>query len=88
VTRPTHPLFDRLLPATGFRRRSGVLLLVVTLPDGTPGTIPAAATGILAEGATEVDPTVLSADGFRRFRELCGLLGASHQRRNRPQPRK
>jgi hypothetical protein len=47
VTATTHPLFGRLLPANWFKRRDGVLLLMVVLPDGSPGTIPAGATDIL-----------------------------------------
>jgi hypothetical protein len=37
VTAATHPLFGRLLWASGFKRLGGVLHLVVTLPDGSPG---------------------------------------------------
>lgn len=39
VTAAAHPLFGRLLPCSGFRRWNGVLLLVVELPDGSPGTV-------------------------------------------------
>ena len=40
VTAVTHPLFGRLLAASGFKRRGGVLSLVVMLPDGSPGHDP------------------------------------------------
>src|SRR6266540_6225568 len=46
VTAATHPLFGRLLWASGFKRLGGVLHLVVVLPDGSPGTIRADATGV------------------------------------------
>ena len=45
-----HPLFGELLAALAFRRFAGVLHLVVELPDGSPGTIRADATDVLAAG--------------------------------------
>jgi len=44
VVAGTHPLFVRVLVARSFRRWNGVLLLVVDLPDSSPGTIGADAT--------------------------------------------
>jgi hypothetical protein len=71
VTRLTHPLFGRLLEASGFRRRNGVLLLVVTLPDGSPATVPAEATDVFGEPPVPVlEGTVLSAAGLRQLRVL------------------
>ena len=58
VTSTVHPLFGRLLPATGFKRCDGSLFLVVGLPDGSPGTIPVSATDILGD-----EPVVELADG-------------------------
>ena len=49
VTGSRHPLFGRLLSAVSFKRRGGVLLLVVTLPDGSPGTVPADSTGVFGD---------------------------------------
>ena len=43
----THPLSGRLVAARSFKRLNGVLLLVIELPDGSPGTIPADATDLL-----------------------------------------
>jgi hypothetical protein len=37
VTAATHPLFAELLEPSAFKRWNGVLLLVVTLRDGSPG---------------------------------------------------
>lgn len=71
-----HPLFGRLLPATAFKRWRGELLLVVVLPDGSPGTLPAAATdvfGVLDEAEVPVT-AVLSLDGVRRLRLLLEAL--------------
>jgi len=39
-------LFGRLLAARSFKRWSGVLMLVVELPDGSPGSIRADATDV------------------------------------------
>ena len=47
VTASTHPLSGLLLAARHFRRVDGVVFLVVTLPDGSPGTIRADATELL-----------------------------------------
>jgi hypothetical protein len=71
VTAETHPLFGRLLEAASFKRLSGVLHLVVVLPDGTPGTIPAATTSVFGDApVSRVAGTVLSVDGVRRLRCL------------------
>jgi hypothetical protein len=70
VTSPTHPLSGRLLTALSFQRRNGVLMLVVTLPDGSRGTIAAQATGVFGESAVQAAPAVLSAEGIRHLHEL------------------
>ena len=84
VTAATHPLFGRLLWASGFKRLGGVLHLVVILPDGSPGTIRADATGVLGDGLELQAPpgTVLSVEGIRQLRvlvdaglERCGRSG-------------
>jgi hypothetical protein len=81
VTAPTHPLFGRLLEAASFKRLSGVLYLVVGLPDGTPGTIAAGATSVFGDADMgEVGATVLSVEGARRLRSL--VEGRSRQRRS------
>ncbi len=66
----THPLFGRLLPASSFKRISGVWHLVVELRDGSPGTIAADATDVFGDVAVERDMTVLTVDGVRRLRTL------------------
>ncbi len=72
VIAPTHPLFGRLLAASGFKRWQGELLLVVMLPDNTPGTIRADATNVFGDGATlaPAGVTVLSVEGIRALRAL------------------
>jgi hypothetical protein len=77
----THPLFGRLLEAVSFKRLSGVLYLVAMLPDGTPGTIPAAATSVFGDTAAAGGcGTVLSVEGVRRLRALVEVR--SSQRRS------
>ena len=67
----THPLFGRLLEAASFKRVSGVLYLVVGLPDGTPGTILAAATSVFGDTSVASDgATVLTVEGIRQLRML------------------
>jgi hypothetical protein len=86
VTAATHPLFGRLLWASGFKRLGGVLHLVVILPDGSPGTIRADATGVFGDGGLQTPGrsggTVLTVEGIRRLRvlvdsglERCGGSG-------------
>jgi hypothetical protein len=71
VIAATHPLFGRLLAARSFRRVSGVVYLVVGLPDGTPGTIPAAATSVFGDMPAADDAgTVLTVEGIRQLRVL------------------
>lgn len=70
MTQRTHPLWGRTLEARGFRCVKGLLLLVVLLPDGSGGVIPAAATDLLGEelGVEPGVATVLTAEGVRRLR--------------------
>jgi hypothetical protein len=73
VVAETHPLFGRLLAAKSFKRWNGVLLLVIDLPDGSPGTIRCDATDVL--GVVESGPrSVLDAAGLRALRRLVGQL--------------
>jgi microcompartment protein CcmK/EutM len=76
VTSATHPLSGRVVAARSFKRLHGELLLVIELPDGSPGTIAAAATDVLGAGAEAGPAVVLDAAGWRRLRELTsGLAG-------------
>jgi hypothetical protein len=67
-----HPLRGERLRALSFRRRQGVLRLVVVLPDGTPGMVAADATDVFGDAGTVVAgvATTLSVDGVRRLRSL------------------
>jgi hypothetical protein len=74
VTSPAHPLSGRLVTARSFKRLNGVLLLVIELPDGSPGTIAAAATDVLGPCDAGGPAVVLDAAGWRRLRELVAVL--------------
>ena len=78
VTAPAHPLFGDVLESSGFKRWNGVVLLVVELPDGSPGTVRADATDIFATPPVEPTPFVLDGEGIRG---LHGLLVALQRRR-------
>ena len=67
-----HPLCGRVLLARSFRRLKGELMLAVVLPDGSAGTVQAAATDVLGERlqAEHGPEMVLTADGVRRLRAL------------------
>jgi hypothetical protein len=71
VIAETHPLCGRLLAARSFKRWNGVLLLVVELPDSSPGTVRADATDVFGVGGPQGAVSVLDAAGLR---ELHGLV--------------
>ena len=75
VTSVTHPLSGRLVAARSFKRLDGVLHLVIELPDGSPGTIPAAATDVLGAADLGGPAAALDAAGLRRLRSLAVALG-------------
>jgi hypothetical protein len=68
----SHPLHGRRLEARGFRRLKGELMLAVVLPDGSAGTVAAAATDVFGK-QREAEMglgTVLSGEGLRRLRAM------------------
>jgi hypothetical protein len=77
VVAETHPLHGRLLVARSFKRWNGVLLLVVVLPDGSPGTIRADATDVFGAGGPQGAVSVLDAKGLRDLHRLVQRLWAS-----------
>jgi hypothetical protein len=88
VTSTLHPLFGRLLQATGFKRWKGDVLLVVILSDGSPGTIPASATNILGGEMPAGLTTALSVEGIRQLRSLVDSLKPARRSPSRPKTRK
>jgi hypothetical protein len=79
VTARVHPLFGDLLPASGFKRWDGVVLLVVELPDGSPGTIRADATDVFCAEPVQAAGLVLDGQGLR---SLFALVTAMRGRRS------
>jgi hypothetical protein len=77
VIAESHPLFGHLLAARSFKRWNGVLLLVVELPDGSPGTIRADATDVFGGGGPQGAVSVLDAAGLRELHRLVWRLCAS-----------
>jgi len=65
--------------ARSFKRLNGVLLLVIELPDGSPGTIAAEATDVLRAVEAARPGTVLDAAGWRRLRALAAALGGGKE---------
>jgi hypothetical protein len=70
VTALTHPLFGEVLPCSGFKRWNGVLLLVVELPDGSPGTVRADVTDVFPLPPSGSSRLVLDGEGIRRLHGL------------------
>ncbi|MGH9092410.1 MAG: hypothetical protein ACRDZR_13700 [Acidimicrobiales bacterium] len=83
-----HPLAGQVLEAKTFKRRSGALFLVVLLPDGSPGTIPADATDIFGEGSPVGPVTTLTVEGVRCLRALVGSMTPAGPSPGRPKTRK
>jgi hypothetical protein len=88
VTSDLHPLHGRALRATSFKRLASGLKLVVGLPDGSVGTIDAAATNIFGEQAPVGPATVITVEGLRRLRALVGLLQSGSGSTHGPKTRK
>jgi hypothetical protein len=74
VTASTHPLFGELLEASGFKRWNGVLLVMVDLPDGSPGTIRADATDVFGTEPVEPSRMVLDGEGLQALSTLVATL--------------
>ena len=82
MTLRVHPLCGQVLGARSFRRLQGELMLAVVLPDGSVGTLPAAATDVFGEERCERPVvTVLSVDGVRRLRALLAAKSRGSQSR-------
>jgi hypothetical protein len=88
VVAPAHPLCGERVVAKSFRRRDGELQLVVVLPDGSPGLMPAGVTDVFGTPEPTLGPgTVLSVEGVRCFRSLLAAKAppaGSRRRRARP----
>jgi hypothetical protein len=88
VVSATHPLHGERLSALSFCRRNDELLLVVVLPDGTPGMIASDATDVFGGGARPADAMALSVEGVRHFRSLVDAHEVAGRKRTRKPPAK
>jgi len=88
VTSPMHPLVRAFVAGDGFKRWDGALLLVVVLPDGSPGTIRADVTDVLGASTVDVSASVLSVEGVRRLQRLVDVLGSLRPSRRSARTRK
>jgi hypothetical protein len=81
VVADSHPLFGRLLWAGSFTRLNGVLHLVVGLPDGSPGTIRAAATDVFGVPGSPVLKAAFDVEGLRELRaRVLAVQGCARPR--------
>jgi hypothetical protein len=88
VVSDLHPLSGAIVQARGFKHWHAELLLVVVLPDGAPGTVPADATDIFG-GRAQTGPTlVLSVEGVRHLRALVASLQPGKRSTSTPKTRK
>jgi len=67
-------LSGTVLQAGGFKHWGGELLLVVSLPDGAPGTVAADATDVFGTTVVPSSTTVLSVGGVRHLRDLVSSM--------------
>ena len=63
-------------------------MLVVSLPDGSPGTIPVDVTDLLGATVSPVPASVLTVEGVRQLRTLVGALAPAKRSTSRPKTRK
>ncbi len=78
----SHPLFGEVLEASGFKRWNGQVLLVVRLPDDSPGTVRAESTDVFAEAAMAATPLAMDGEGIQRLHGL--VVALQRQRPKRP----
>jgi hypothetical protein len=88
VVAESHPLFGRLLWASSFTRLNRVLHLIVGLPDGSPGTIRAAATDVFGELGSPALKATFDVEGLRELRALTLTIQGCARPRRRPTERK
>jgi hypothetical protein len=67
-------LFGDVLEASGFKRWNGDSLLVVTLPDGSPGTVRVEVTDLFAGPPEGPTPLMLDGGGIQRLHRLVVTL--------------
>ena len=83
-----HPLSGKLLQANGFKHWDRRLVLVVVLPDGTPGTVAVDATDVFGRATAPQPAAVLSVEGLRHLKELVSSMKAAGGSTCSPKTRK
>jgi hypothetical protein len=82
VTWADHQLHGTELPVHAWHRLQGEIHLVVTLPDGSRGYLPASRTALFE--AQERDPAlILTGDSVRQLRQLVEAFQARSRRHRR-----
>jgi hypothetical protein len=76
-----HRLYGTELPVHGWHHVQGEIHLLVTLPDGSRGYLPAAATALWPAPQNEGIALTLTVDGVRQLRRLVDALRARGRRR-------
>ena len=83
VTWTDHQLHGTELPVHGWHRIQGQIQLVVTLPDGSRGCLPASATALFGAQEADQPAIILTGDGVRQLRQLVEAFQARSRRRRR-----
>jgi hypothetical protein len=79
ITRPRHPLQDRLLHVMGGMHRHGDLELLLVLPDGSKSLVPAAWTNARPSGA-DGEGVVATLGSVSDLLHVCELVTGLSQR--------
>jgi hypothetical protein len=88
VTWADHQLHGTELPVHGWHHIQGEVHLLVTLPDGSRGYLPATATALFDAHEADRPAIVLTPDALRQLRQLVEACRARSGRRQRSAGRK
>jgi hypothetical protein len=84
ITRPRHPLQDKLLQVLGGMRRHGAVELLLVLPDGSKSLVPAAWTDAEASSA-DGEGEVATLGSLTDLLHACELVAGLSQRESHEQ---
>jgi hypothetical protein len=84
ITRPRHPLQNKLLQVLGGMRRHGVVELLLVLPDGSKSLVPAAWTDAKASGA-DGEGVAATLGSLTDLLQVCELVTGLSPREPREQ---
>ena len=88
VTWADHQLHGTELPVHGWHRIQGEIHLLVTLPDGSRGYLPAGRTALFEAQERDPPALILTGEGVRQLRQLVEAFRARSRRRQRSAGRK